>query len=74
MKKIERKRENNHRELPVPLLVASSSSTNNSSHHKSALLPFIFFSSFFYPPASTVHVACEQWRASVHGWANSCLA
>jgi hypothetical protein len=35
---------------------------------------FFILSCFVSPPASNVHVACEQWRAIVHGWANSGLA
>jgi hypothetical protein len=66
-KKTERKREKNHRKPPAPLPVAYSSSANDNSHHRSALLLFLFFSSFVSPPTSTVYVACEQWRATVHG-------
>jgi len=51
-----------HREPPASLPIASSSSANNSSHRRAALLPFFFL--LLRPcHASTVHVACEQWRA-----------
>ena len=46
---------------PAPLHVASSSSANDSSHRRSARLPFFFLR--LHPCyASTIHVACEQWR------------
>ena len=55
-----------HRKLPAPqpasLPVGSSSSADDSSHRRSALHSF-FFLRLGPCHTSTVHVACEQWRA-----------